>query len=314
MGKQKQDTEKELVESKKHSRRLESSLVNVSKSSLASEVVNLQAQLQTLQAQSSQSQSDLEVLEKSLSAATAENQRLQQALEVKAEDFGLVGDLRAQLLYEVAEARSERERAERSVKPLEADIALLRKQLEGAFTTIEELKLVREANNEEMIRLEGNLHSETEVRIELEGELERALEEKARLLTLVDELNRRKAPACAIQTEHKAVLTDPDETVRRLEREVRDRDETIRRQAELHKQEIEEMRTTLAGLETALSQAKTGSPPPPVPVVQAESQPRGETALLRKTDLPADPSRFRALIAEERKRTEELMRRYRPKP
>ena len=313
------------MESKKYSRRLESSLATASKSSLASEVSTLQTQLSTLQAQCSQSKSDLEALGKSLSSAAAENQRLQQALEVKAEDFGLVGDLRAQLLYEVAESRKERERAERSVKPLEADIALLRKQLEGAYTTIEELKLVREANNEEMIRLEGNLHSETEVRVDLEAELERALEEKARLLTLVDELNRRPTPPCAVKTEHKAVLTDLDGTVGRLEREVRDRDETLRRQAALHKQEMEEIRTTLAGLETALLQAKAGSPPPPVPGVQVESQPGGETlttvlplhegsAPLRKSDLPTDHSRFSVLIAEERKRTEELMRRYRPKP
>ena len=302
------------MESKKYSRRLESSLASASKSTLASEVVTLQSQLATLQAQCSQSKSDLEALNKSLAVAVAENQRLATALEVKAEDFGLVGDLRAQLLYEVAESRNERERAERAVKPLEADVALLRKQLEGAYTTIEELKLVREANNEEMIKLEGNLHAETEVRIELEAELERALEEKARLLALVSELNKRQTTASAVKSEDKGVTTDLDDTVSRLEREVRDRDEAIRRQAALHKQEIGEMRGVIAGLETTLLQAKAGSPPPPQPVSQVESPPVGETTLLRKIDLPADPSRFRALIAEERRRTEELMRRYRPKP
>jgi chromosome segregation ATPase len=303
-----------LVESKKYSRRLESSLASASKSTLASEVVTLQSQLSTLQAQCSQSKSDLEALNKSLAAAVAENQRLATALEVKAEDFGLVGDLRAQLLYEVAESRNERERAERAVKPLEADVALLRKQLEGTYTTIEELKLVREANNEEMIKLEGNLHAETEVRIELEAELERALEEKARLLALVSELNKRQTTASAVKSEDKGVITDLDDTVSRLEREVRDRDEAMRRQAALHKQEIGEMRGVIAGLETTLLQVKAGSPPPPQPVSQVESPPAGETTLLRKIDLPADPSRFRALIAEERRRTEELMRRYRPKP
>lgn len=302
------------MESKKYSRRLESSLASASKSTLASEVVTLQSQLSTLQAQFSQSKSDLEALNRSLAEAKAENQRLTTALEVKAEDFGLVGDLRAQLLYEVAESRNERERAERAVKPLEADIVLLRKQLEGTYTTIEELKLVREANNEEMIKLEGNLHAETEVRIELEAELERALEEKARLLALVSELNKRQTAVSVVKSEEKGVITDLDDTVSRLEREVRDRDEAIRRQAAMHKQEIGEMRGVIAGLETTLLQAKTGSPPPPLPVSQVESPPVVETTLLRKIDLPADPSRFRALIAEERRRTEELMRRYRPKP
>lgn len=302
------------MESKKYSRRLESSLASASKSTLASEVVTLQSQLSNLQAQYSQSKSDLEALNKRLAAAEAENQRLTTALEVKAEDFGLVGDLRAQLLYEVAESRNERERAERAVKPLEADVALLRKQLEGTYTTIEELKLVREANNEEMIKLEGNLHAETEVRIELEAELERALEEKARLLALVAELNKRQTTVSAVKSEDKGVITDLDDTVSRLEREVRDRDEAMRRQAALHKQEIGEMRGVIAGLETTLLQVKAGSPPPPQPVSQVESPPAGETTLLRKIDLPADPSRFRALIAEERRRTEELMRRYRPKP
>ena len=284
-------------------------MASASKSSLVNEVSALQTQVKELQGECELKKNEVDSLGRQLALVMEENGRMKEALDVKAEEFGLVGDLRAQLLYEVAEARNLKSCAERSLKPLEADICLLRTQLQGAYTTIAELKLVREANNDELIRLEQNLQAEIDVRTELEVELERALEEKARLLDLVDELNSREAPEIKASTVEKGVNTEGSETIARLEREVKEKEELIRRQTAAHKQEIEEMKATVTGLETALLQAKAGSPPPPVPV----SGGTGEVERLsRKTDLPIDPSRFRALIAEERLRTEELMRRYRP--
>ena len=345
VNKQRQDTERELAELKKYSRKLESSLTTSSKTTLICEVSSLNSKLAALTAESEGRREEVERVSRELDTAKRENNQLKEALEVKAEEFGLVGDVKAQVLFELAEARREKEKADSIVMPLEADIALLQTQLNSSLTAVEELKLIRDSNNEELSRLEAALLQESVLRTEVQKELENALTEKTKLLRLLDELDRRcialkndiseekarKLPLCDHSTS-----TDYEDPSPKLRQELTERDETIRTLTDSHKLEVLALKATISSLQASLTEAKSALLPeivplsPPIaPPSKPHLSPEGEGGEAgkkfefpgeskgvggRKGELPTDPARFRALIAEEKKRTEELMRRLKSKP
>lgn len=331
VNQQKQDIERELSEVKKYARKLESSLTTAAKASLLCEVSSLSAKVATLTGEKERGRAEAERAAVELETVRRENEELRDALQVKAEEFGLVGDVKAQVLFELAEARKEKERAESALLPLEADVTLLKQQLESSLQAIEELKLIREANNEELTRLESSLHSESTLRAELEKELETALSEKTKLLRLLDELDRRclalkkeaeEQRAQAEQTVNEETETDFEDESERLKAELQDREERISSLKRAHNLEVKKLQDRVAELQKEVEQAKVAAlvpvlPPsapilPPAKQVLPPSPPEPDSALGASSR--PDPTRLRALIAEEKKRTEALLRKLKAKP
>lgn len=66
---------------------------------------------------------------------------------MKVEEFGLEGDLRSALLYDVGFCREELHKAKMHEKRMLDDFEILQLELDEAKVLIEELKLVRESDN-----------------------------------------------------------------------------------------------------------------------------------------------------------------------
>lgn len=116
---------------------------------------------------------------------------LRRALDIKAEELGLRGDMRSTLLFDLGQAKSELDQATQILRVSESKVAGLNEALAEALTSVEELKLIRHANNEELNELEAELIG---LRQEKETETQRSIqldEENKSLLDYIDEISQK---------------------------------------------------------------------------------------------------------------------------
>lgn len=189
---QKTELEAQLQNAKAYSRKLEGHITSGSKGQHVTEVnVQLREQLTSVKRELQHvSQVKAELEEKS-DEKDAQLKILSRALDIKAEELGLRGDMRATLLFDLGQSRTELERTIDALQSAEAETARLSRSMSEAKTTIEELKLIRHSNNEELNTLEAEAVELRQDKEALEERLSDLEEENRSLLDYIDEISQK---------------------------------------------------------------------------------------------------------------------------
>jgi len=155
---------------------------------------------------------------------------LTQALSIKADDLGLEGDLRSSLLYDIGQCRTELAEALHREKATNETILVLKDQLRTAQLNNEELKLIREANNDELNALERNLAEITAEKTNWSERNRELAEERLSLLDYIDELKGNvrereeavdRAETALKDWQRRSQSQGAEQESKRLEREMR---------------------------------------------------------------------------------------------
>jgi chromosome segregation ATPase len=221
---QKQGLEEALNEAKGVIKRLEAGLSIRRPNSVA---IAVDIQLREEREKASKGVSDLKA---EIAGQKSQIAVLTQALSIKADDLGLEGDLRSSLLYDIGQCRTELSDALHREKSLNDTIFTLKDQLRTAQLNIEELKLIREANNDELNALERTLGKMKEEKVGLAERNRELAEERLSLLDYIDELKgsvrereetveRAEAALGELQRRNQSIGADFEN--KRMEREMR---------------------------------------------------------------------------------------------
>jgi chromosome segregation ATPase len=140
-------------EQKLYVRKLETKISQGAKGQVLSELnSSLQSQMEKLEVDKKVSQTRVKELEAQVEKLNDHIIILSRALEIKAEEFGLQGDIRSTLLYDVGQSRDELEKAQMREHEMAMQLRTVLEDNEIKSTQVEELRLIRESNNEELNR------------------------------------------------------------------------------------------------------------------------------------------------------------------
>jgi chromosome segregation ATPase len=268
MAQQKTEVEGQLQDAKSYSRKLEGHITAGAKGQHITEInAQLKDQLGALKRELQTSQKDKEDFEAVCNEKDAQVKVLSRALDIKAEELGLRGDMRSALLYDLGQTRTELEQATESLRGWDAEKNRLNGALSEALTFIEELKLIRHANNEELNALEAEVLDVNKANEELTEKLKDVEEENGSLLDYIDEISQKLKAAEQTLMETEAELQQVKGQSRgkkeeSLEGEVKYQEMVMRwEQAEERIQELEaqlakavQQNKQLAGSQTRLKQ------------------------------------------------------------
>jgi chromosome segregation ATPase len=192
MAQQKTEVEGQLQDAKSYSRKLEGHITAGAKGQHITEVnAQLRDQLGALKRELQTSLKEKEDFEAVCKEKDAQVKVLSRALDIKAEELGLRGDMRSALLYDLGQTRTELEQATESLRGWDAEKHRLNGALSEALTFVEELKLIRHANNEELNALEAEVMDLNKTNDELIEKLKDVEEENRSLLDYIDEISQK---------------------------------------------------------------------------------------------------------------------------
>lgn len=181
---EKYELEQVRNEQKLYVRKLESKISQGAKGHALSELnTNLQSQVDKLEHDKKLTGNRVRDLEAQVEKLNDHIIILSRALEIKAEEFGLKGDIRSTLLFDVGQCRDELEKAQMRDHEISQQLHVLLEDNEIKTNQVEELRLIRESNNEELnktlqqlVNLQAELETFRERNIELTEERTSVLE------------------------------------------------------------------------------------------------------------------------------------------
>lgn len=148
---QKQAVEKELLESKEYSRKLEQKIAMGAKGKCLGDInTMLQVKVQDLKREKSEFTAKIQELEETTGSLKEKTRNLSLACALKAEDFGITGKNPEEILISLASATH-------SLSTYKSNYEILQKTHEKTLESIEELQIIRESNNEELNILEEKI-------------------------------------------------------------------------------------------------------------------------------------------------------------
>lgn len=231
----------------------------------------------------------LEALKAEIEGQKSQIAVLTQALSIKADDLGLEGDLRSSLLYDIGQCRTELAEALHREKAANEALSALKDQLRTAQLNNEELKLIREANNDELNGLERSLAEMTGEKAKLTERNRELAEERLSLLDYIDELKGNvrereeaadRAEAALKDWQRRSQIVTSEQENKQRDREIRLEEVNLKYQQAL--ETIQEL-----DRETALLQRQF-----------AETHREGEAAKLRVRSLEAEVEEGRVQLED----------------
>jgi len=202
LGKAKADLEKALAEGKAYSRKLEAKIASGLKGNQIAQIQNsLEDQITDLRRENKEQSEYIQQLEIDNNQLRGDLEKALEVVEVKAEEFGLTGDLRSSLLYQYSEQKQALHSALASNASQATLLSQLETELSTALTNVEELKLIREENNDELSELEATVIQLNCQKVELLGTIKSLSDEKVDLLGTIERLHE---DLCASQEREKA--------------------------------------------------------------------------------------------------------------
>lgn len=202
LSKAKTELEKALAEAKSYARKLETKIASGLKGNQIAQIQNsLEDQIADLRRENQEQSEYIQQLEIDNNQLRSDLEKALEVVEVKAEEFGLTGDLRSSLLYQYAEQKKSLHSALASNASQATLMAQLEAQLSAALTNVEELKLIREENNDELSELEATVIQLNSEKVELLGTIKTLSDEKVDLLSTIERMHE---DFCANQERERA--------------------------------------------------------------------------------------------------------------
>ena len=186
LGKAKADLEKALSELKTYARKLEAKIASGLK---GNQIASLEEQISDLRRDNKEQSEYIQQLQLDNKQLSEDLNRALEVVEVKAEEFGLTGDLRSSVLYQYAEQKRALHTALSENASQSTLLSQLEAQLSAALTNVEELKLIREANNDELSELEATVIQLNNDKVDLLGTIKSLSDEKVELLSTIERLH-----------------------------------------------------------------------------------------------------------------------------
>ena len=117
---------------------------------------------------------------------------LSKGLEIRCEDYGL-GDIRGNILCDLAETKDQLQQASEVQAEYKQIISHLQSDLEVAETNIQELKFIRQSNNEELMNLQRQMINLTKEKETTQFQLSELQEENRRLIEYIDHVSQNES-------------------------------------------------------------------------------------------------------------------------